>query len=350
MSEDEGTNPSAQGVPSEEKSDDGETTSADQADVPADEDDVGQEDADASATADESTTEDDAPSSSESDESSTEDEGSPETSSDVQSILERVNEYDDRLAHKVNSIVDQARDLSGTVQHQREELHDLSERVEAQAQTIEDLQSELEAHRQAVDERDAQLEEYEEEIEDLKSRLKRKQADFQNYKKRAKKRQEQIKDRATEDLVERLVDVRDNLKRALEEESGDADSLRDGVEMTLREFDRILEDENVTEIDPEPGEEIDPQRHEVMMNVDSDQPEGTIADVYTAGYEMGDKVIQNAQVTVSNGELAGDAEQEGDDPTDADGTDDEASDGENSDDEEAIELGGEVEEDAGDES
>ncbi len=98
--------------------------------------------------------------------------------------------------------------------------------------------------------------------------------------------------------------------------------------MTLREFDRVLADENVSEIDPEPGTETDPQRHEVMMTVDSDQPEGTIADVYTPGYEMGEKVIQNAQVTVSNGELAD--ESAGSNP-DAAEADTDAADGETAD-------------------
>jgi molecular chaperone GrpE len=155
----------------------------------------------------------------------------------------------------------------------------------------------------------AELEEAEAEIDDLEARLKRKQADFQNYKKRAKKRQQQMEERATEDLVERLVGVRDNLKRALEEESDDVESLREGVELTMREFDRVLEDEDVAEIHPEPGTATDPQRHEVMMQVDSHHPEGTVADVYTPGYEMGEKVIQNAQVTVSNGELDDESEE-----------------------------------------
>ncbi|WP_327051728.1 nucleotide exchange factor GrpE [Halomicrococcus gelatinilyticus] len=139
------------------------------------------------------------------------------------------------------------------------------------------------------------------EAEELQSKLKRKQADFQNYKKRAKKRQEQIEERATEDLVERLLDVHENLKRAVEDDHENVESLREGVELTLREFDRVLDEENVDEIDPEPGTEVDPQRHEVMMRVDSDQPEDTIADVYRAGYEMGDKVLQSAQITVSDG-------------------------------------------------
>ncbi|MCU4924581.1 nucleotide exchange factor GrpE [Halobacteria archaeon AArc-dxtr1] len=156
----------------------------------------------------------------------------------------------------------------------------------------------------AIEERDDQIAEYQERIEELEGKLARKQADFQNYKKRAKKRQQQIKDRATEDLVSRLLGVRDNLTRALEEEHGSVEDLREGVEMTLREFDRVLADEDVAEISPEPGSEVDPQRHEVMARVDSDEPEGTIASVFTPGYRMGEKVVQNAQVTVSNGELA----------------------------------------------
>jgi len=190
-------------------------------------------------------------------------------------MLDRVTEYDDdELAHKVNSIVEEARDLNGTVKHQREELEDLSERIESQAETIGELQTELDEYEAALNERDEQIAAYEEEIEDLKSRLKRKQADFQNYKKRAKKRQQQIKDRAAEDLVERLIGVRDNLKRALEEEKRrrrnapgrrryDASRVRSHPRGRERFGDRSR-----------PGYRADPQRHEVMMQVDSDQPEG----------------------------------------------------------------------------
>jgi molecular chaperone GrpE len=161
------------------------------------------------------------------------------------------------------------------------------------------LATDLEAH---LADLEADKAEAEERADDLESKLKRKQADFQNYKKRAKKRQEQMKQRATEDLVENLLDVRDNLKRALDSEHDDVESLREGVEMTMKELDRVFEDENVSEIAPEPGSETDPQRHEVMMQVESDHPEGTIADVYQPGYEMGEQVLRAAQVTVSDGE------------------------------------------------
>ena len=162
------------------------------------------------------------------------------------------------------------------------------------------LGTDLEAHLAGLE---ADKQEAEERAEDLESELKRNRADFQNYKKRAKKRQEQMKERATEDLVENLLDVRDNLKRALDSEHDDVESLREGVEMTMKELDRVFEDENVSEIAPEPGSETDPQRHEVMMTVESDQPEGTVADVYQPGYEMGEQVLRVAQVTVSDGEV-----------------------------------------------
>ncbi|WP_135829158.1 nucleotide exchange factor GrpE [Halorussus halobius] len=174
-----------------------------------------------------------------------------------------------------------------------------STRLVAEVATADaELATDLEAH---LGDLEADRDDAEARADDLESKLKRERADFQNYKKRAKKRQEQLKDRATEDLVENLFDVRDNLVRALDADHDDVESLREGVEMTLDELDRVFAEENVDEIAPDPGTETDPQRHEVMMQVDSDQPEGTVADVYQPGYEMDDKVLRAAQVTVSEG-------------------------------------------------
>jgi molecular chaperone GrpE len=135
------------------------------------------------------------------------------------------------------------------------------------------------------------------ERDDLESRLKRKQAEFQNYKKRQEKRREQERARATEDLVTRLLEVRDNLKRALEQDD-DAD-IREGVEATFRQLDETLASENVDPIEPDPGSDVDPQRHEVLLKVGSDQPAGTVDSVQRPGYEMAGKVLRAAQVTVA---------------------------------------------------
>ena len=176
-----------------------------------------------------------------------------------------------------------------------EERDDIVARV---AEHDEGLASEVEERVAALE---AEVEERGAELDEREDRLKRTQADFQNYKKRAKKRQDQLEARATEGLVERLLDVRDNLNRALSDDHEDVASLKEGVEMTLREFDRILSDENVSEIAPETGSEVDPRRHEVLMRVESEHEEGTVAEVYQPGYEMGEKVLRAAQVTVSEG-------------------------------------------------
>jgi molecular chaperone GrpE len=161
----------------------------------------------------------------------------------------------------------------------------------------EDIARELAALRTRTDSLESQVEQQADDIDELESKLKRKQAEFQNYKKRMDKRREQEQKRATEDLVTRLLDVRDNLERALEQDE-DTD-IRSGVESTLRQLDDVLDAENVEVIDPEPGEDVDPTQQQVLARVDSDQPEGTIADVHRPGYEMADKVLREAQVTVS---------------------------------------------------
>lgn len=161
------------------------------------------------------------------------------------------------------------------------------------------LAREIAALRERAETAESEAETAREEAEELESKLKRKQADFQNFKKRMERKQEQEAARATEDLVTRLLDVRDNLARALSQDE-DVD-IRDGIESTLGLFDRVLDEENVEIIEPEPGQDVDPQRHEVLVKVASDQPEGTIDEVHRAGYEMAEKVIRTAQVTVSDG-------------------------------------------------
>ncbi len=170
--------------------------------------------------------------------------------------------------------------------------------IEAASEPAEAL-AELRAER---DELAARIDELETERDELESRLKRTAADFENYKKRQAKRREQEEAAATEDLVSRLLDVRDNLARALDQDADDIEQVREGVTLTLNELDRVLDAEGVAQIEPDPGDPVDPVRHEVMLRVDSDQPAGHIADVYQPGYEMAEKVIRSAQVTVSDGE------------------------------------------------
>ncbi|OSP09643.1 nucleotide exchange factor GrpE [Halorubrum ezzemoulense DSM 17463] len=169
----------------------------------------------------------------------------------------------------------------------------VAEHDEALAREVAALEADLAETREALRERD-------EEVEELTSKLARVKADFSNYKERAKRKQEDIRERASEALVERLTPVRNDLLRALDQDEGS--DLRPGVESTLEKFDDVLAEEGVEAIDPEPGEEVDPARHQVMLRVDSKRPEGTVHEVYEPGYEMGDRVLSEAKVTVSTGD------------------------------------------------
>jgi molecular chaperone GrpE len=163
----------------------------------------------------------------------------------------------------------------------------------------EETAREIAALRERVESLETELGEERERADELESKLKRKQADFKNFKKRQQRKTEEARKRATEDLVERLLDVRDNLVRAVEQD--ESVDVRDGVETTLRVFDDVLDDENVEPIEPGTGTELDPVRHEVLMRVESDAEPGTVADLHRPGYEMAGKVLRPAQVTVAEG-------------------------------------------------
>jgi molecular chaperone GrpE len=228
-------------------------------------------------------------------------------------LVTRIADHDEALAEDVRRLVERDAGLREAADHLETALDERDGEVADLRERVHRFESELAEREAEIEELESELTERETEVEDLTDRLRRTRADYENYKKRAERKRERVKERATEDLIERLLDVRDNLRRATEEDDPDAERLLDGVEMTLREFDRVLDDEGVTEIAPMPGDEIDPARHEVMMRADSDQPADTVADVYAPGYEMAGEVIRPARVTVSTGPADdGDASEEAD--------------------------------------
>ena len=188
---------------------------------------------------------------------------------------------------------------NGTEGATRETTGDGDSLADAVAEHDESLAEEVAALEDELAETSDELLEAQAEVDELTSKLARVRADFSNYKQRAKRKQEEIRERASEALVERIAPVRNDLLRALDQDEGS--DLRPGVESTLEKFDEVLAEEGVEPIEPEPGDEVDPARHQVMLRVDSEEPEGTVHEVYEPGYEMGDRVVSEAKVTVSDG-------------------------------------------------
>ena len=139
----------------------------------------------------------------------------------------------------------------------------------------------------------------------LKEKLAWVAADFDNYKKRVLKEKEDYLKFSQSSLIKELLVVGDNLERALasfagaEAPQGLAATLKQGVEMTLRQFQAFLEKHNVVKIKAL-GEKFDPRAHEVMFQEETDQaPDETVLEELQSGYLLQDRVLRPALVKVA---------------------------------------------------
>ncbi|HTZ17490.1 MAG TPA: nucleotide exchange factor GrpE [Dissulfurispiraceae bacterium] len=128
-------------------------------------------------------------------------------------------------------------------------------------------------------------------------------AEFDNYKKRVRKEREEFFAYCNEDLLYELLPAIDNLEMALKhtsEGSSDAlESLRQGVENTLRELNRTLDKFGLKAIDAT-GLPFDPACHHAMSQIENDAVEDkTVLDEMRKGYRYKDKVLRPSLVAVS---------------------------------------------------
>jgi len=136
-------------------------------------------------------------------------------------------------------------------------------------------------------------------IEEQREAWLRALADTDNARKRAQAEIAQARKYAIERMVEDLLPVVDSLEAALAAEGADADSLRSGVELTLKLLRSAFERTDVTEISPSVGERFDPYRHQAMAAVESEAAPNTVVAVMKKGYALHDRVLRAALVTVA---------------------------------------------------
>ena len=124
-------------------------------------------------------------------------------------------------------------------------------------------------------------------------------AEFDNFRKRTVKEKEVSYGNGKADAVAKMLPVYDNLERALLQETADA-AYKKGVELTMNELVKIFTGLGV-EIFGAVGETFDPNLHNAVMHVESDElEENTIAAVFQKGFKIGDKVVRFAMVQVAN--------------------------------------------------
>ncbi len=124
-------------------------------------------------------------------------------------------------------------------------------------------------------------------------------AEYDNYRRRTAKEKESIWSEAKADAAVAFLPVYDNLERALKQETADA-AYKKGVEMTMNQLKSVLEKLGITEIDAL-GKPFDPALHNAVMKVEDENfGENTVAEVFQAGFKLGEKVIRFAMVKVAN--------------------------------------------------
>ncbi|MCH8014631.1 MAG: nucleotide exchange factor GrpE [Candidatus Dadabacteria bacterium] len=148
----------------------------------------------------------------------------------------------------------------------------------------------------------SEIKEEENEVEELSKKYLRLAADFENYKKRMSKERTDSVAYGNEELIKELLNVLDNLQRALEhtEQQDDAKPIIDGVKLVQKQFLSSLEKFGVQAIDASKGKEFDPKLHQAIEHAESSEiAPGLVLSEMLPGYTLKDRLLRPALVVVS---------------------------------------------------
>jgi molecular chaperone GrpE len=206
-------------------------------------------------------------------------------------------------------------------------------------QATEDAGSEVEQAAEATaetapeEERSPREAELETELQDTRERLLRALAETENLRRRSMRDLEEAHKYAISNFARELLEVSDNLSRALDavpprarEEIEFVKNLADGIALTEKALLAAFERHQIAKVMPEIGDKFDHNRHQAMFEVaTAEQPPGTVAQVLQPGYTIADRLLRPALVGVAKapastgdagarqeGEREGDAAAQGD--------------------------------------
>ena len=137
-------------------------------------------------------------------------------------------------------------------------------------------------------------------LETSKDQFLRLSAEYDNYRKRTTKEKENIYQDAKADTIKEFLAVYDNLERAAAAEGGEDSPHKKGLDLIFSQFKELLKKLGVEEIEAK-GRPFDPEKMNAVMHIDDEAyGENEVAQVFQAGFQMGDKVIRYAIVQVAN--------------------------------------------------
>ena len=191
--------------------------------------------------------------------------------------------------------------MSETAKNNQDDLHDAASAEETAAEDVVSEATEAEGGEATTDPVAA----LEAEVAELKDRLLRAAAEVENTRRRAKKDVEDAGNYAITKFARELLNVGDNLRRALEAagDTSNADptmkKLVEGVEMTEQTLLKALEKNGVEKLEPL-GEKLAPNHHQAVFEMPNPAyPDGHVAQVMQAGYVLKGRLLRPAMVGVT---------------------------------------------------
>ena len=135
-------------------------------------------------------------------------------------------------------------------------------------------------------------------IVNLKDQLLRTIAELQNVKKRHEVEKANISNFSITAFAKDVLSIRDNLCLALANCKDNSDAIVEGIKMTLKHLDKILESYNI-KIITSLNKHFDPNYHQAMSEAVSDKEAGTIIQVMQEGFMIKDRLLRPALVVVA---------------------------------------------------
>lgn len=174
---------------------------------------------------------------------------------------------------------------------------------------IDEESVDAEAAKEMAQEELDEVEKLRKELEDTKAQLEKEKkeylflmAEFDNFRKRTLKEKSELIKNGGESAMKGLLPIIDDFERSIQaiNESSDASSIKEGVELIYNKFVKYLEQNGVTPIDSEKGTDFDTELHEAvtLFPAGDDALKGKVIDTVQKGYKLHDKVIRHAKVVV----------------------------------------------------
>ncbi len=156
------------------------------------------------------------------------------------------------------------------------------------------------------------------ELAATKDQLLRTLAELQNVQRRHATELANARDYAIRDFAFALLGVKDTLEHVVRDDRGTLEQVKMGAEMTLRNLAAAFERYKISEIAAD-GARFDPNLHQAMTQIESDQPAGTVLSTFQKGYMIGERCLRPAMVAVAK-QRAETAARAGDGTLEADAT------------------------------